>query len=152
MVAGDRKMKATGLVTNEVQNGATLARSYDFLGRPTGYVIDGRDALRRVRREVSYTYDALGRLATMTGTTYPPAEGCPQRGGVASCPLVEEVGSSISTGGTPVVPVYQRARRPLSQYINGRDARCPSVSTDETPVVPVYQRARRPLSQSWGHE
>ena len=58
-----------GLVTNEVQNGAILARSYDSLGRPAGYVIDGRDALRRVRREVSYTYDALGRLASVSSGT-----------------------------------------------------------------------------------
>ena len=54
-----------GLVTNEVQNGATLARSYDFLGRPTGYTLCGSASLR----EVSFSYDVLGRLATVTSGT-----------------------------------------------------------------------------------
>ncbi|MBQ2628330.1 MAG: hypothetical protein IJG13_01500, partial [Kiritimatiellae bacterium] len=65
MVTESRKMKATGLVTNEVQNGATLARSYDFLGRPTGYTLCAPASLR----EISCSYDSLGRLSTVASGT-----------------------------------------------------------------------------------
>ena len=65
MVTESRKMKATGLLTNEVQNGSTLARSYDFLGRPTGYTL--RDSAPP--REVSCSYDSLGRLSTVASGT-----------------------------------------------------------------------------------
>ena len=55
-----------GLVTNEVQNGATLARSYDSLGRPTGYTLT---APSKPLSEVSISYDALGRLFTVASGT-----------------------------------------------------------------------------------
>ena len=47
---------ATGLLTNEVQNGASLARSYDALGRPAGYTL----RVSATPREVSFSYDLLG--------------------------------------------------------------------------------------------
>ena len=56
-----------GLVTNEVQNGATLARSYDSLGRPTGYTLCGSASLRETT--VTFSYDLLGRLATVASGT-----------------------------------------------------------------------------------
>ena len=55
-----------GQVTNEVQNGTTIARSYDALGRATGYVIGDGEALGSV---ASYSYDALGRFASVTSGT-----------------------------------------------------------------------------------
>ena len=52
-----------GQLTNEVQNGTTIARSYDALGRATGYAIgDGVAA----GSAVSYSYDTLGRFASVT--------------------------------------------------------------------------------------
>jgi len=54
-----------GLVTNEVQNGASLARSYDSLGRPAGYTLRAS----ATPREVSFSYDLLGRLATVSSGT-----------------------------------------------------------------------------------
>ena len=52
-----------GQVTNEIQNGTTIARSYDALGRATGYAIgDGIAA----GSAVSYSYDTLGRFASVT--------------------------------------------------------------------------------------
>ncbi len=65
MATEDRKMKATGLLTNEVQNGASLARSYDALGRPAGYTLRAS----ATPREVSFSYDLLGRLATVSSGT-----------------------------------------------------------------------------------
>ena len=56
---------ATGLLTNEVQNGASLARSYDALGRPAGYTLRAS----ATPREVSFSYDLLGRLATVSSGT-----------------------------------------------------------------------------------
>ena len=55
-----------GQLTNEVQNGMTIARSYDIHGRSTGYVIgdgvpDGS--------AVSYLYDAFGRFASVFSGT-----------------------------------------------------------------------------------
>ena len=48
-----------GQLTNEVQNGVTIARTYDALNRPTGYSLmqngGGGNPV-----EVSYTYDNLG--------------------------------------------------------------------------------------------
>ena len=43
-----------GLLTNEVQNGASLARSYDALGRPTGYTLSL--CASATPREVSFSY------------------------------------------------------------------------------------------------
>ena len=55
-----------GQLTNEVQNGTTIARSYDALGRATGYTIgDGIAA----GSGVSYSYDTLGRFASVTSGT-----------------------------------------------------------------------------------
>ena len=52
----------TGLCTNEVQNGVAIARSYDALGRQTGYAVDGQ--------AVSYGYDpATGRLISAASGT-----------------------------------------------------------------------------------
>ena len=55
-----------GQVTNEVQNGTTIARSYDALGRATGYVIGDGEASGSV---ASYSYDALGRFASVSSGT-----------------------------------------------------------------------------------
>ena len=55
-----------GQLTNEVQNGTTIARSYDALGRDTGYAIgDGIAA----GSAVSYAYDTLGRFASVSSGT-----------------------------------------------------------------------------------
>ena len=60
---------ATGLCTNEVQNGVAIARSYDVLGRPTGYIL--RDsATPREETTVAYEYDpATGRLISVLSGT-----------------------------------------------------------------------------------
>ncbi len=55
-----------GQLTNEVQNGTTIARSYDALGRETGYTIGDGEAAGSA---VSYSYDTLGRLASVTSGT-----------------------------------------------------------------------------------
>ena len=47
-----------GQLTNEVQNGVSLARSYDSLNRPTGYSLCASAPLR-----LNYTYDTLGRFS-----------------------------------------------------------------------------------------
>jgi RHS repeat-associated protein len=45
-----------GRLTNEWQNGASIARACDALGRDTGFSLGGGDAVR-------YAYDALGRFS-----------------------------------------------------------------------------------------
>ena len=61
----------TGLCTNEVQNGATIARSYDALGRSTGYILQASQTpnLPTATVTVSYSYDVLGRIASITSET-----------------------------------------------------------------------------------
>ena len=55
-----------GQLTNEVQNGTTIARTYDALGRATGYAIgDGVVA----GSAVAYSYDTLGRFASVSSGT-----------------------------------------------------------------------------------
>jgi len=52
-----------GQLTNEVQNGTTIARNYDSLGRATGYAIgDGIAACS----SVAYSFDTLGRLSSVS--------------------------------------------------------------------------------------
>ena len=58
---------AEGLLTNEVQNGATLARSYDSLGRPTGYILCASATPRETT--VTCSYDSLGRLSSVASGT-----------------------------------------------------------------------------------
>ncbi len=53
-----------GQLTNEVQNGVSLARTYDTLNRPTGYSLDEEESLRSLRLESSY--DSLGRFASVS--------------------------------------------------------------------------------------
>ena len=55
-----------GQLTNEMQNGTTIARTYDVLGRPTGYVIGDGAA---VGSAVSYGYDTLERFASVSSGT-----------------------------------------------------------------------------------
>ena len=55
-----------GQLTNEVQNGTTIARTYDVLGRATGYAIGDGEA---VGSTVSYSYDTLGRFASVSSGT-----------------------------------------------------------------------------------
>ena len=60
-----------GQLTNEVQNGFAIARTYDSLNRPTGYTImqnaecgmqnDGANP-----STVTYSYDTHGRFASVT--------------------------------------------------------------------------------------
>ena len=50
-----------GQVTNEWQNGVVLSRTFDAFSRPTGYLL--RDSA--APREVNYSYDTLGRFATV---------------------------------------------------------------------------------------
>ncbi|MBR3924263.1 MAG: RHS repeat protein, partial [Kiritimatiellae bacterium] len=57
----------TGLCTNEVQNGATIARSYDALGRSTGYTLQTSQNASVIQTLLSY--DALGRIASITSGT-----------------------------------------------------------------------------------
>ena len=55
-----------GQLTNEVQNGVAIARTYDTLNRPTGYTImrngGGNNPVNPV--ETSYACDSLGRFAS----------------------------------------------------------------------------------------
>ena len=55
-------------LTNEVQNGTVLARSYDALDRPTGYRLmqNGGASPPGEPFAVSYAYDALGRFSSVT--------------------------------------------------------------------------------------
>ena len=55
-----------GQITNELQNGTALARSYDAFGRPTGYCIG--DGLAE-GSAVSYAYDANGRFSAVSSGT-----------------------------------------------------------------------------------
>ena len=56
-----------GQLTNEVQNGVSLARTYDTLNRPTGYSLDEDESLRSLRSlRLEYSYDALGRFASVS--------------------------------------------------------------------------------------
>ena len=55
-----------GQITNEIQNGTALARSYDSFGRPTGYCIG--DGLAE-GSAVSYAYDAEGRFSAVSSGT-----------------------------------------------------------------------------------
>ena len=55
-----------GQITNELQNGTSLSRSYDSFGRPIGYCIgDGLAA----GSAVSYTYDTNGRFSAVSSGT-----------------------------------------------------------------------------------
>ena len=56
-----------GQLTNEVQNGTAIARTYDALARPTGYRLmrTGGASPPGEPLAVSYAYDALGRLAAV---------------------------------------------------------------------------------------
>ena len=62
----------TGLCTNEVQNGATIARSYDTLGRSTGYTIQASQnsvdisTIKQSNIQTLLSYDALGRIASLS--------------------------------------------------------------------------------------
>ena len=53
-----------GQLTNEVQNGVVLSRTYDTLNRPTGYSLDEEESLRSLRLE--YSYDIFGRFASVS--------------------------------------------------------------------------------------
>ena len=56
-----------GQLTNEVQNGTTIARTYDALGRATGYALEGAGiSTVDVGTQVEYGYDALGRFTSVT--------------------------------------------------------------------------------------
>lgn len=59
---------AYGDLTNEVQNGASIARSYDCFGRPTGYALNPGNPDNPVE-EVSYSYDAFGRFSAVVAGT-----------------------------------------------------------------------------------
>ena len=68
-----------GQLTNEVQNGVSLARFYDTLNRPTGYSLDEEESLRSLRLE--YSYDTPGRFASVSapGGTRFVASAAPRR-------------------------------------------------------------------------
>lgn len=52
---------AYGELTNEVQNGVSIARNYDTFSRPTGYALRGSVP----PCEVNYSYDALGHFSAV---------------------------------------------------------------------------------------
>ncbi|MBR1608285.1 MAG: RHS repeat protein, partial [Kiritimatiellae bacterium] len=57
-----------GLLTNEVQNGTAIARTWDALGRSTGYALvgaGGSGSAGILPAAVSCAYDDLGRLASV---------------------------------------------------------------------------------------
>ena len=62
----------TGLCTNEVQNGATISRSYDTLGRSTGYTLQASQnsvdisTIKQSNNQTLLSYDALGRIASLS--------------------------------------------------------------------------------------
>ena len=59
-----------GDLTNEVQNGTAIARSYDAFGRPIGYALgDAGGSPAATGTEVEYAYDAFGRFASVTSGT-----------------------------------------------------------------------------------
>ena len=67
-----------GQLTNEVQNGVSLARFYDTLTRPTGYSLDEEESLRSLRLE--YSYDIFGRFASVSASwRAPPSAAMPSR-------------------------------------------------------------------------
>ena len=51
-------------LVGEVQDGVAITRSYDGLGRPAGFALDGDYA-------VSYGYDAFGRFASVSSSVSP---------------------------------------------------------------------------------
>ena len=51
-----------GQLTNEVQNGVAIARSYDSLGRPTGYTLNPVHPVN----PVGTTYDPIGNRTSAT--------------------------------------------------------------------------------------
>ena len=54
-----------GQLTNEVQNGVSLARTYDTLNRPMGYSLDEEESLRSLRSlRLEYSYDADGNMTS----------------------------------------------------------------------------------------
>ena len=62
-----------GQLTNEVQNGTTIARSYDALGRATGYSLGepggAGGSPADIGTEVEYGYDSLGRFSAVSSGT-----------------------------------------------------------------------------------
>ena len=53
-----------GQLTNEVQNGVAIARTYDSLNRPTGYSLNEEGSLRSLRSlRLEYSYDTLGHFS-----------------------------------------------------------------------------------------
>ena len=53
-----------GQLTNEVQNGAAISRSYDSLGRASGYSLCA-SAPSAPLREINYSYDSFGRFGAV---------------------------------------------------------------------------------------
>ena len=60
-----------GQLTNEVQNGVSIARPHDSLSRPSGYRLmqNGGASPPGEPFAVSYAYDSLGRLASVVSFT-----------------------------------------------------------------------------------
>ncbi len=60
-----------GQLTNEVQNGVSIARPHDSLSRPTGYRLmqNGGASPPGEPFAVSYAYDSLGRLASVAANS-----------------------------------------------------------------------------------
>ena len=56
-----------GLCTNEIQNGSTIVRNYDSLGRATGYTLRGSASPHE--KHVAYSYDTVGRLSSVMSST-----------------------------------------------------------------------------------
>ncbi len=59
---------AYGELTNEVQNGISIARNYDAFSRPIGYALNPGNPANPVE-EVSYSYDAFGRFSSVVAGT-----------------------------------------------------------------------------------
>jgi YD repeat-containing protein len=71
-VAGDSEnlyhYSALGLLTNELQNGVEIRRSYDTLGRAAGYWLPAPGFAASPSAEVAYDYDEYGRFAAVSAS------------------------------------------------------------------------------------
>ncbi len=110
-----------GQLTNEVQNGVSIARTYDALNRPTGYSLCSSAPLR-----LNYSYDSLGRFSGVGFN----AEA--QRGRVDfeySYLLGTDLVSGYTAGGFSRSVTYEPSRNLISAITNSFNSSTPNSST-----------------------